>query len=327
MMASLPLLDLNELAAGHPAALTALHEACREVGTVLLSGVPPDLCATPVTLARRFFALDADAKQRMDIACSPHFRGFSVMHNERDWREQVHFGRERPARPPGEAWGRLDGPNLWPEDPELRAGVIDLLRRAEDFGSLLLMAIARSLGARRDAFLAARDDAYTLMKFICYHAQTGDGTSRRGVAAHCDFSWLTLLFQDPVGGLQVMDRAGRWIDIPAAPDLAAVNIGELLQFATSGDLFAAPHRVVNPSRSRDRLSVPVFINPPLAYEVRRVEQHVHRTARAPWLETEHVHRVLTRSQILDCGVQSLHFGHAEWRRKGENIWCSACCAA
>jgi isopenicillin N synthase-like dioxygenase len=326
-MASLPLLDVRELAAGQPAALNALHEACCEVGTVLLSGAAPDLCAMPVALARRFFALDVPAKQRMHITRSPHFRGFSVMHNERDWREQVHFGTERSAPAQAQPWDRLDGPNLWPGDPELRAGVIDLLRRAEEIGCLLLQAIARSLGARSDTFLAAGDDAYTLMKFICYHAQADDSAARRGVAAHCDFSWLTLLFQDTVGGLQVMDRAGRWIDVPAAPDLVVVSIGELLQFATSGDLFAAPHRVINPSRSQDRLSVPVFINPPLAYEVRRVEGCGRGTPPAPWPDAEHVHRVLTRSQVLDRDVQSLHFGHAEWRRKGENIWCSACCAA
>jgi isopenicillin N synthase-like dioxygenase len=305
--------------------LRALHEACRDVGSILLSGVPPDLQTMPLALARRFFALDADAKQRLDIARSPHFRGFSIMHNERDWREQVHFGRERPARQQGRTWDRLDGPNLWPEDSGLRAGALDLMRRAESIGCTLLQALAWSMGSPVNTFTPSQDDAYTLMKFICYHAQTDDSASRRGVAAHCDFSWLTLLFQDSVGGLQVMDRAGQWIDVPEAPDLVLVNVGELLQFATSGDLFAAPHRVVNPSRSQDRLSVPVFINPPLAYEVRRTG--VRAPATAAWPDTEHVHRVLTRSQIVDPDVQRLHFGHAEWRRKGENIWCSACCAA
>jgi hypothetical protein len=37
--------------------------------------------------------------------------------------------------------------------------------------------------------------------------------------------------------------------------------------------------------------------------------------------------MLTPSQIFDRRVQGLHFGHARWRRKGENVWCATCCAA
>lgn len=323
MTGALPLLDVAAVAAGHPAALRSLHDSCRDVGTVLLSGVAADLRAAPVALARRFFAIDQDTKRSLDIARSPHFRGYSVMHNERDWREQFHVGPEGPPRSAGVAWRRLEGPNLWPPDDALRVGTLAVMRRVACVGAMLLAALASARGLPAEAFAAPPDDAYTLLKFIRYHAQVGDGVRRRGVAAHCDFSWLTLLFQDDVGGLQVMDRAGRWIDVAASPDVVVVNVGELLQFATSGALFAAPHRVINPSSTRDRLSVPVFINPALDCAIARADV---TPAISPWIEATHVHRVLPVAQIHDPGARYLHFGHAEWRRKGENIWCAACCA-
>lgn len=320
-MADLPLIDLGALVAGDLRARRALHEAGRDVGTFVLADAA--LHRDALALARRFFALDAATRQGLDIGHSAHFRGYSVMHNERDWREQIHFGRERSARAVRQPWDRLEGPNLWPPDDALRGGVLVLMQHAEAIGRTLLRALAEAVGESPALFGDVSDDAYTLLKFIRYHAQLDDDAARRGVAQHCDFSWLTLLLQDAVGGLQVMDRQGRWIDVPATPGFVVVNIGELLQFVTWGELFAAPHRVVNPSRSQDRLSVPIFINPPLAQTIRR---HGQRPAALSWPDSAHVHRVLPLSQVADAGVEHLHFGAAEWRRKGENVWCAECCA-
>ena len=47
--------------------------------------------------------------------------------------------------------------------------------------------------------------------------------------AHCDYGSLTILrAEDKPGGLQVLNRAGDWVDVPIAPDSYIVNIGELM---------------------------------------------------------------------------------------------------
>jgi len=49
-----------------------------------------------------------------------------------------------------------------------------------------------------------------------------------GLLAHCDTSFLTILYQDSVGGLQLM-KDGKWIDVKPNPSALVVNIGDLFQ--------------------------------------------------------------------------------------------------
>jgi isopenicillin N synthase-like dioxygenase len=92
-----------------------------------------------------------------------------------------------------------------------------------------------------------------------------------------------------------------------------VNLGELAEAATGGRLRATPHRVVNRSSARARLSIPVFVCPPLPATVQPRPQ-------ARRCDGEHVHRVLPPDVS-----QPFVFGDGEWRRKGENVWCATCC--
>jgi len=49
-----------------------------------------------------------------------------------------------------------------------------------------------------------------------------------GLLPHCDTSFLTILYQDSVGGLQLM-KDGKWVDVKPNPSALVVNIGDLFQ--------------------------------------------------------------------------------------------------
>ena len=87
------------------------------------------------------------------------------------------------------------------------------------------------------------------------------------MGAHTDSGYLSLLLQDDVGGLQVQNGDGEWIDARPIDGTLVVNLGEMLQLRTRGYYLATPHRVVSKAASGagspPRLSVPYFWNPRL----------------------------------------------------------------
>ncbi|XP_043702331.1 feruloyl CoA ortho-hydroxylase F6H1-3-like [Telopea speciosissima] len=83
-----------------------------------------------------------------------------------------------------------------------------------------------------------------------------------GVGRHSDVSTLTILLQDDVGGLYVRGNSGdSWINVPPASNGSLViNVGDALQILSNGRYKSAEHYVIA-NRSRNRVSIPFFVNP------------------------------------------------------------------
>ena len=200
----------------------------------------------------------------------------------------------------------------------------------EDLSRIVLALLAVSLDKPADYFTSRMGkDPYLLIKSLSYlpqpdAAQTLDARPRSGVTAHCDWSWLTFLMQDDVGGLEGQDIDGRWHQVTPMAGSFIVNTGELLEIETGGHLRACPHRVINERIDRQRYSVPVFINPSLDSQILATAcatDYARETARAN--QDEHVHKVVAPG----TGLDDFCFGNSEWRRKAQGQWCFAadCC--
>jgi len=74
------------------------------------------------------------------------------------------------------------------------------------------------------------------------------------IGSHTDFQ---LLWQDSVGGLQVLNPAGEWIKAVPIPGSLVVNIGDCLMRITNDQYQSTVHRVQNTS-GRERLSMAYF---------------------------------------------------------------------
>jgi isopenicillin N synthase-like dioxygenase len=276
---SLPVIDLSQFMAnpastGGRACVEQLREACHGPGFCYIAGhgVPSDLDAAIMRRAAEFFALPAAERHALAIANSPHFRGYTVLGDERtrgvsDWREQLDVGPEEPAEavarddPP---WRRLRGPNQWPESlPAMRTTVIEWMQTMDRVGLVVLRALAVGLGQPIDHFdsvVLPRGDPH--LKIMRYPAQPQAARLDQGVGLHHDSGLVSFVLQDGVGGLQVL-LDGELIDVEARPGTYVMNLGEMLQAATSGYLKATPHRVRSPAPGRERISVAYFFHPRL----------------------------------------------------------------
>lgn len=302
-----------------------IRDACHRAGMFYLTGhnIEPSLMAAVFQEAAKFFACDEDEKVKISLKHSQHFRGYGLLKNHRDWREQLHFGVEssRAQRwaegdtSSAEYW-QLEGPNQWPKRLEFRDSLISYIKAVEALSREMLAALALSLDLPIDYFSCRmKDRPYLLTKTMSYLPQRDGaipGKTQTGVTAHCDWSWLTFLIQDDVGGLEARDSSGVWQKVTPVKNAIVVNTGELLELETGGLLTASPHRVINERLDRQRFSVATFINPALDSLIHPSERTIPDR-----VSSDHVHRVVPPNTTPDAFT----FGDSEWRRKAEGKWC------
>ncbi|XP_031262485.1 1-aminocyclopropane-1-carboxylate oxidase homolog 12-like isoform X1 [Pistacia vera] len=80
-----------------------------------------------------------------------------------------------------------------------------------------------------------------------------------GVANHSDPSFLTILLQDNIGGLQIL-RYNHWVDAPHLQGSLLANVGDILQLISNDKFKSVMHRVVAGSVG-NRVSASCFFLP------------------------------------------------------------------
>ena len=214
---------------------------------------------------RAFFNLPMEEKMKLHVSKSGEaLRGYIEPFGEntdptktKDLKECFDLGPETEATSP------FFGPNQWPEDamvPGFRDAVYGYHEDMKRLSVLLLTGIARSLDLDPDHFAPKMKNPISIQRLLHYPSQVGlVDESIIGIGAHTDYGNLTILAQDDVGGLQVMNRDGAWIEGTPIPGTFVINIGDLIQRLTNGIYLANLHRVVNTS-GRERYSIPFFID-------------------------------------------------------------------
>ncbi|CAM6009124.1 unnamed protein product [Sphagnum balticum] len=81
-----------------------------------------------------------------------------------------------------------------------------------------------------------------------------------GTLPHSDFGTITILLQDDVGGLEILDKHNNWIQVKPLRHALVINAGDQLEILSNGKFKSVQHRVrVNSEKAR--LSIAAFINP------------------------------------------------------------------
>ncbi|CRG87552.1 putative iron/ascorbate oxidoreductase DDB_G0283291 [Talaromyces islandicus] len=270
---SIPIIDLSPTTANKPQQLAQLHHALTSVGFLYIRNhdVCADAIADLVGALPRLFALNDTAKEQIALHHSPHFLGYSCVGAETtagnlDYREQVEYATELAQTWTPEngqpLYERLKGPNQWPSElPNLRPIVERYMRELTSLGERFLRLVAEALGLpSSETFFPFLSEQHRL-KLVHYPAgHTADQGQGQGVGPHKDSSgWWTFLLQASpphIQGLQALNRAGQWIDIPNIPGTFVVNIGQAFEVVTHGVCKATVHRVL--SGPEERYSIPFF---------------------------------------------------------------------
>lgn len=267
----IPLIDLTGLigaeddAPGARAVAQEIAFALENIGFFYVTGhgVPDALNAGAFEMAKRLFALPLEEKMALHIKHSgPALRGYTELFGEntdptrtQDLKEVFDIGPERAETRP------FFGPNPWPPSlPALAPLMQEYLSAMQSLGKTLLRGIALSLGLPGDYFVAMTQDPVSIQRIIHYPSQEKVSDDRIiGIGAHTDYGCLTILNQDAVGGLQIINRDGVWIDAPHIPGSFVINIGDMVQRLTNDRYIANLHRVINTS-GRERYSLPFFFD-------------------------------------------------------------------
>ena len=264
-----PVIDLAPLhgAGDRQAMARDIHAALANIGFMYVRnhGVDQALVDAAFAQAETFFALPEATKMALHIRDSgPALHGYTELCGEatdpgrsRDLKEIFDLGRmaeDGRVRP-------FFGPTPWPPGrPAFRDTMMGYHHALLDLAKRLMGAIALSLDLPEDWFAPMMQEPIAIQRLLHYPPQDSVADdSLIGIGAHTDYGCLTLLAQDPVGGLQVMNRDGAWIEAPHVPGTFVVNIGDMIQRLTNDVYIANIHRVINVS-GQERYSIPFFFD-------------------------------------------------------------------
>lgn len=264
---NVPIIDLQPYFTGTPegkaAVAMAVGNACRDIGFLVITHhqIPPELIERVSAASESFFSLPLAEKRKVDRPRIDAVRGYSAVAEEGlsysleeaappDLKESFSIG---PSDVPddeyhrGEAAGPHFEPNSWPENISgFREAYTEYFSAMSDLARSLMRLFALALELPEYFFDDKIDEHISMFRVLSYPPQREaplPGQMRAG--AHSDYGSLTIVKPDGPG-LQVLNKAGQWVDVPLVPGSFVVNIADLMMQWTNDTWVSTLHRVANP---------------------------------------------------------------------------------
>jgi isopenicillin N synthase-like dioxygenase len=271
MPASIPVIDIGGLYSSDPAAKKAvaarIGAACDDIGFFYATNhnVPVETIDRAVAMADRFFHLPE--AERLKVKADKNNRGYrevgDVVHRNGKPSARDNFDIGFPVTaddPEVKAGTPLYAPNIWPDMPGFREAIESYYDETFKLGMKILEGFALYLDKPEDFFTRHFTKPVADMVINHYLGAAGLHISDQASGPHTDHGIVTILWQDSLGGLEVMGKDGQWISATPLRGSYVINIGELMKRWTNGRFKATVHRVVH-LQDKARYSMPLFCNP------------------------------------------------------------------
>jgi isopenicillin N synthase-like dioxygenase len=271
MPASIAVIDIGGLYSTDPAARKAvaakIGAACDDIGFfyAVNHNVPVETIDKAVAMADRFFQLPE--QERLKVKADRNNRGYREVwdgvhrNGKTNARDSFDLGFPVTADDPEVKAGTpLYAPNQWPDMPGFAEAIEAYYMETYRLGMKVLEGFALYLGKPESFFTQHFTKPVADMVINHYLGAAGLHISDQASGPHTDHGIVTILWQDSLGGLEIMGKDGNWIAATPLRGSFVINIGELMKRWTNGRFKATVHRVVH-LQDKSRYSMPLFCNP------------------------------------------------------------------
>ncbi len=264
---TLPVLDLGPYMAGEPGAAEKAAAELRQINetigfmSIVNHGVPAELIGTTFEQTARFHAQPVEEK--LAVKVNLQLQGYLPMRGSTTRTSNLSTGNrpnENEAFFIKRSGADAGADDRWPANlPGFREAALAYYDAMDALAQKLLPLYALALDLPEDYFADKCDKPLTGLR-LTHYPSVAYGASQYGIAPHSDSSFITLLAQNKVPGLQVKTQDGEWINAEVIPNAFVVNTGDVLHRWTNGRFLSTPHRAYNTAQT-PRYAIPYFFHP------------------------------------------------------------------
>jgi len=235
-------------------------------------GVDKAIVDEAYRVTKEYFDLPVEKKMQNFNYKNVGLRGYEQLHSarlderfkkgERKEGYTFSYDEEWDMVPPGltEAQRAMHFINQWPDDffPEFKKGMMTYWSHMLTLGRRLMGLFALGLGVEETYFDHMIKAPLATIRTHRYLPQEPDNEEENGIGAHTDYETFTMLWQDSIGGLEIMNKNAQWIPAPPIEGTFIVNVGDWLERISNGRFVSTVHRVKKLTGDNPRYSIPFF---------------------------------------------------------------------
>ena len=274
-----PIVDFALYNENDPATLTALADeidhVLSDVGfmSVINLGIEWELVEKVFQASKDFFHSSDEVKKQSGYLSSKENFGYQKVGEENLDPDKPHDLKETFTMRNILNVGLEDG--RWPSF-EFQELMSEFFREGMEAAYRIQRVLSAALGLDQEFFVKYHGGENVTFRLLHYPAfdPTIVQSGQLGAGAHTDYGLTTLLFQDPVGGLEVMDKDGNWVGVDYVEKAIVINCGDLLERWTNGKYRSTPHRVQPKIAGAERFSMALFVDPDTETPVHAIESCV-----------------------------------------------------